>query len=89
MNQPAQLQPAKTVCLVIANPKRAPQGARLVQGNLPTTTGETSEIHSADDVVLMAQGPGSEYFHGVMDNTEVFFGILRALGVDGNKDNNK
>lgn len=75
--------------LVIANPKRAPQGARLVQGDLPTTTGETSEVHSADDVVLMAQGPGSEYFHGVMDNTEVFFGILRALGVDGNKNNTK
>lgn len=75
--------------LVIANPKRAPQGARLVQGDLPTTTGETSEVHSADDVVLMAQGPGSEYFHGVMDNTEVFFGILCALGVDGNKDNTK
>ncbi|WP_251454298.1 alkaline phosphatase [Veillonella intestinalis] len=71
---------------VIANPKRAPQGARLVEGSLPTTTGETSEVHSADDVVLMAQGPGSEYFSGVMDNTEVFFGILRALGIDGNKD---
>ena len=70
---------------VIANPKRAPQGARFVPGNLPTNTGETSECHSADDVVLMAQGPGSEYFHGVMDNTEVFFGILRALGVDAHK----
>ena len=35
--------------------------------------------------MLMAQGPGSEYFHGVMDNTEVFFGILRALGVDAPK----
>lgn len=71
---------------VIANPNRAPQGARLMQGTLPTTTGETSEVHSADDVVLMAQGPGSEYFHGVMDNTEVFFGIMRALGVDATKD---
>ena len=70
---------------VIANPNRAPQGARLVAGSLPTTTGETSEVHSADDVVLMAQGPGSEYFHGVMDNTEVFFGIMRALGVDATK----
>jgi alkaline phosphatase len=70
---------------VTANPKRAPQGARLVEGDLPTMTGETQECHSADDVVLMAQGPGSEYFHGVMDNTEVFFGILRALGVDAHK----
>lgn len=71
--------------LVVANPKRAPQGARLVQGDLPTTTGESSEVHSADDVILMAQGPGAEYFHGVMDNTELFFGVLRALGVNGNK----
>lgn len=70
---------------VIANPKRAPVGARFIPGDLPTTTGETQECHSADDVVLMAQGPGSEYFHGVMDNTEVFFGILRALGVDAHK----
>lgn len=74
---------------VIANPKRAPQGARLVEGDLPTTTGETSEVHSADDVVLMAEGPGSEYFNGVMDNTEVFFGIMRALGIDGTKGSSK
>lgn len=85
--QPEPTVPATTDAKgnVIANPKRAPKGARLVQGDLPTTTGETSECHSADDVVLMAQGPGSEYFHGVMDNTEVFFGILRALGVDAHK----
>ena len=70
---------------VTANPKRAPQGARLVPGDIPTTTGETQECHSADDVVLMAGGPGSEYLHGVMDNTEVFFAILRALGVDATK----
>lgn len=70
---------------VVPNPKRAPQGARLVEGDLPTTSGETSEVHSADDVVLMAEGPGSEYFNGVMDNTEVFFGMMRALGVKVNK----
>lgn len=67
---------------IIANPARAPQGARYVTGNLPQTK-ETQEVHSADDIVLMAGGPGSEYFNGVMDNTEVFFGIMRALGVDG------
>ena len=28
----------------------------------------------------------NEYdFKGVMDNTEVFFGMVRALGLDGNK----
>ncbi len=41
------------------------------------------EEHAADDIVLNAEGPGSEYFHGVMDNTEVFFGMMNALGIDG------
>ncbi|WP_329778706.1 hypothetical protein [Allisonella histaminiformans] len=44
-----------------------------------------SECHAADDVPLNAEGPGSEYFNGVMDNTEVFFGIMRALGMDAAK----
>lgn len=56
-------------------------------GNIPVD--ESQEVHSADDVVLNAQGPGSEYFHGVMDNTEVFFGMVRALGLDGNKNADK
>ena len=45
----------------------------------------TSEEHSSDDVVLNAEGPGSEYFHGVMDNTEIFYGMVEALGLDGTK----
>lgn len=69
----------------IANPYRSPNGkdGEFVPGNIPSD--ETQEVHSADDVVLMAQGPGADYFNGVMDNTEVFFGMLRALGVDGNQ----
>lgn len=61
----------------------------------PTTTGEPysgnipaddpSEVHSADDVILTAMGPGADYFNGVMDNTEVFFGMVRALGIDGTR----
>ncbi len=69
----------------IPNPARSLLGDKgeVMPGNIPAD--ETQEVHSADDVVLMAQGPGSEYFNGVMDNTEVFFGMLRALGVEGNK----
>ena len=52
-------------------------------GNIPVH--EDSEVHAADDIVLNAIGPGSEYFHGVMDNTEVFFGMMRALGIDARK----
>ncbi len=50
-------------------------------GNVPSNV--NNEEHAADDIVLNAEGPGSEYFHGVMDNTEVFFGMVNALGLDG------
>ncbi len=64
----------------IANP--AAEGV-FSEGNIPAN--EDSEVHSADDILLNAMGPGSEYFNGVMDNTEVFFGMVRALGLDGLK----
>lgn len=68
-----------------ANPARIPAGgpAELMPGNIPAS--DSQETHSADDIPLNAGGPGSEYFHGVMDNTEVFFGIMRALGIDANQ----
>lgn len=64
----------------IANPKTP---GEFYKGNIPAD--ESSEVHSADDVILNAEGPGSEYFYGVLDNTEVFFGMVRALGLDGKK----
>jgi alkaline phosphatase len=63
----------------IANINRAP-GGRLYEGNIPAN--ESQEIHTADDVPLSAAGPGADYFKGVMDNTEVFYGIVGALGLD-------
>ena len=54
------------------------------EGNLPAAT--TSEEHAADDIIVNAEGPGSEYFHGIMDNTEIFYGMINALGIDGTKD---
>lgn len=68
----------------IANPKRAPLGGELKAGNIPFS--DPSEVHSADDVPLTADGPGADYFKGIMDNTEVFYGIVRALGLDGRKE---
>lgn len=62
----------------VANPNAK---GEWYQGNIPTF--EDQEVHSADDVVLMSEGIGSEYFRGVMDNTEVFFGMMRAFGLDG------
>ncbi len=68
-----------------ANPARIHPGdpAELMPANTPKD--DPQECHAADDVLLNAGGPGSEYFHGIMDNTEVFFGILRALGIDANR----
>ena len=64
----------------IANP--AIKG-EFYKGNIPII--EDQETHAADDVVLMSGGVGSEYFKGVMDNTEVFFGIMQALGINSTK----
>jgi alkaline phosphatase len=61
----------------VPNPIYA-QGGQLNTGNI----GGTSGNHSVDPVPLFATGPGSGYFKGVMDNTEVFFGMANALGLD-------
>lgn len=65
-----------------ANPGRIPLHGKkeLSPANIPLF--DPQEVHSADDILVNAGGPGSEYFNGMMDNTEVFFGILRALGID-------
>jgi alkaline phosphatase len=68
--------------VAIANVKRAPDGI-FYPGTIPGA--ESQEVHAADDVPLSAAGPGADYFKGVMDNTEVFFGIVRALGLDPTK----
>ena len=63
--------------------KNAP-GAMLRLGNLPMTS--NSDVHSGEDVILTATGPGSDRVRGQMDNTEVFRVIAEALGLgDGVK----
>lgn len=48
--------------------------------NPPNASNPPSGGHTAVDVFVGATGAGSELFGGVMDNTEVFFRMLRALG---------
>jgi alkaline phosphatase len=48
-------------------------------GNIPEA--QDKGVHSGDDVVLTAMGPGSEQFHGHMENTRVFRAIATALGL--------
>lgn len=54
-------------------------GAVLRPGNLSALIG--ASVHSGEDVILTAAGPGSERVHGSMDNTEVFRVMAEALGL--------
>jgi alkaline phosphatase len=54
-------------------------GAVLRQGNLPAMI--NSGVHSGEDVILTATGPGSERVRGQIDNTELFRIIAEALGL--------
>ncbi|MGY3032500.1 alkaline phosphatase [Bradyrhizobium sp. USDA 4354] len=54
-------------------------GAVLRPGNLSALVG--ASVHSGEDVILTATGPGSERVHGSMDNTEVFRVMADALGL--------
>ena len=59
--------------------KQAQEDAIHVGGNLPSH--QDVGVHTADDAVLNAMGPGSEKFKGFMDNTEVFKAMVEALGL--------
>ena len=63
----------------VANEEFCAPGAARMQGNLPITQG--SGVHSGDDGLLTAIGPGSERFHGHLENTKVFRNIALALGL--------
>jgi alkaline phosphatase len=62
--------------------KDAP-GAVFRFGNLPAMI--NASVHSGEDVILTAMGPGSDRVHGQLDNTEVFRVIAEALGLGRNE----
>ena len=62
-----------------ANDKFNVPGAQLRTGNLPRDAQQG--VHTVEDVVLRATGPGAERFHGFVDNTFVFRGMAEALGL--------
>ncbi len=66
----------------VANEKdcTAPLSARKT-GNLPFDA--NNGVHSADDVVLTAMGPGAERFRGHKPNTFVFRVMAEALALGG------
>lgn len=55
-------------------------GAVFREGNLPRTS--STGVHSVDDLIAQAQGPGAEAFHGFMENSEVFKAIVDALALN-------
>ena len=69
----------------IANERqRSLPGAVLRFGNLPAMI--DAEVHSGEDVILTAVGPGSELVAGQMENTQVFRIIAEALGLGYRRD---
>lgn len=54
-------------------------GAVLRPGNLPAMM--NASVHSGEDVILTAAGPGSDRVKGAIDNTEVFRVMAEALGL--------
>jgi alkaline phosphatase len=54
-------------------------GAVFRFGNLPAMI--NADVHSGEDVILTATGPGSERVRGQMENTEVFRVMVEALGL--------
>jgi alkaline phosphatase len=65
----------------IANPKykQLQEDAIHITGNLPYQ--QEHGVHTADDAVLNAVGPGGDKFKGFMDNTEVFKVMVDLLGL--------
>ncbi|MCP3773018.1 alkaline phosphatase [Paenibacillus sp. MZ04-78.2] len=64
----------------LANPDDPNRDRFLRPGTI--SSADSQGVHTADDVPLMAYGPGSQYFKGTMDNTDVFFGMANALGLN-------
>jgi alkaline phosphatase len=54
-------------------------GAVFRLGNLSKLA--NASVHSGEDVILTAMGPGSERVRGQLDNTEVFRVMVEALGL--------
>lgn len=80
-HNPTFLQPAllNSSGVAVANPNRD-AGALVQIGNLPYN--QSNCVHTVEDVSVFASGPGAARFNAFQDNTEIFFGIMEALGLD-------
>jgi alkaline phosphatase len=72
--------PGKEPGTYVANERyKSVPGALLRLGNLPALA--NASVHSGEDVILTAIGPGSDLVRGQLDNTEVFRIMAEALGL--------
>ena len=70
--------------VMVANEKyKEFPGAELRVGNLPNigSGAANSGVHSGDDVVLTAMGPGANKVHGQMENSDLFRVMAEALAL--------
>ncbi|MDR2789779.1 MAG: alkaline phosphatase [Campylobacteraceae bacterium] len=58
-------------------------GAVFRAGNIPRNT--DTGVHSVDDMIVQASGPGGEAIKGYMDNTELFKVIVNAMALGKEK----
>jgi alkaline phosphatase len=72
------LQKEKNVYAANVQYKDSP-GAQFREGNIPRDN--STGVHSGDDVILTATGPGSEKFRGFMPNTDVFRVMAETLAL--------
>jgi alkaline phosphatase len=56
-------------------------GNLFLAGQVSQTNSGGSAVHTASDIPLSAFGRGATGFSGYMDNTEVFFRVMRLMGV--------
>jgi alkaline phosphatase len=69
---------------MVANEKYKDEpGAELRVGNLPNKGpgASNSGVHTGDDVVLTAMGPGAAKVHGQMENSDLFRVMAEALAL--------
>jgi alkaline phosphatase len=69
----------QSVAVTGDNPEDDPNGL-LLGGNLPE--GSTSSVHTMQSVPVYADGPGAECLGRVQENTEVFFCMAAAFGLN-------
>jgi alkaline phosphatase len=70
--------------VMVANEKyKSLPGVVLREGNLPNKGpgASNSGVHTGDDVILTAMGPGADQVHGQMENTDLFRVMAQALSL--------